>query len=88
MIASAFPGDKIVGEESAAELRQDANSALRERVVSLANEALTADLVLGDNASWGIGPGKQRTAEELLNAIDLGSYEGGRSGRAYSYPSF
>lgn len=88
MIANAFPGDKIVGEESAAELRQPANSALRERVVSLANEALTSDLALGDNAQWGIGPGKLRTAEELLDAIDLGNYEGGKSGRAHIFYFF
>lgn len=81
MLASAFPEDKIVGEENADELRQPSNTTLRERVVSLANETIAAELSHGDNAQWGIGPGKQRTAEELLDAIDLGNSEGGRTGR-------
>lgn len=71
-----------MGEEDASDLRKETNSTLRNRVVELANEALTGELGLGDNPQWGIGPGKQRTAEELLSAIDLGNSEGGKTGSA------
>lgn len=81
ILANAFPGDKIVGEEDSADLRTGKHSELKDRVVQLANQALTADLVLGDNEQWGIGPGKERTADELLDAIDRGNYGGGRTGR-------
>jgi len=82
MLAKAFPDDPLVGEEDTADLR--ANPAMRDRVVELANEALTADLAMGDNVQWGIGPGQTRTAEELLSAIDRGTYEGGSSGRMWT----
>lgn len=81
ILANAFPDDKIVGEEDSADLRTGKHSELKDRVVQLANEALSADLVLGDNEQWGIGPGKERTTDELLDAIDRGNYGGGRTGR-------
>ena len=37
-----FPDDPIVGEEDAADLRVDSGRALRDRIVELANETLTA----------------------------------------------
>ncbi|KAI5836594.1 carbohydrate phosphatase, partial [Schizophyllum commune H4-8] len=67
-------------------LRQDtaASRALKDRIVELANEALTADLALGDKEQWGIGPGKARTPDQLLDAIDRGNYDGGRTGRMWT----
>ncbi len=47
MLAKAFPDDPLVGEEDTKDLR--ANPAMRDRVVELANEALTAYLAMGDN---------------------------------------
>uniref|UniRef100_D8QMG5 3'(2'),5'-bisphosphate nucleotidase n=2 Tax=Schizophyllum commune (strain H4-8 / FGSC 9210) TaxID=578458 RepID=D8QMG5_SCHCM len=86
MLANAFPDDLIVGEEDSADLRQDtaASRALKDRIVELANEALTADLALGDKEQWGIGPGKARTPDQLLDAIDRGNYDGGRTGRMWT----
>jgi 3'(2'), 5'-bisphosphate nucleotidase len=83
---NAFPTDPIIGEEDSADLRKDdaATVTLRQRVIELANQALTAELVLGDQEQWGIGPGKERTEEQLLEAIDRGNYNGGRTGRACS----
>jgi len=82
MLAKAFPDDPLVGEEDTKDLR--ANPAMRNRVIDLANEALTADLAMGDNVQWGIGPGQTQSAEELLSAIDRGTYEGGSSGRMWT----
>jgi 3'(2'), 5'-bisphosphate nucleotidase len=82
ILGRAFPTDPIVGEEDAAELRQDTGDALRNRIVTLANEALTADLGSGETSDWGLGPCQERTPEELLDAIDRGSDQGGRIGRA------
>ncbi|KAH8115001.1 nucleotidase HAL2 [Phellopilus nigrolimitatus] len=84
ILANAFPDDEIVGEEDSDDLRVEANSVLRDRVVELSNQALASDLVHGDNTQWGIGPGKQRTVEELLDAIDKGKYEGGKAGRMWT----
>jgi 3'(2'), 5'-bisphosphate nucleotidase len=86
ILGCAFPEDPIVGEEDTAGLREASSKSLRDRIVELANEALTADLGLGDNAAWGIGPGQSRTADELLDAIDRGNHTGGRTGRAFIHP--
>ena len=83
MLERAFPLDPIVGEEDASDLRVDAGAVLRGRIVELANEALTAKLAAGDIGEWGIGPGKERSAEELLDAIDRGNHIGGGTGREF-----
>lgn len=83
MLGKAFPGDAIVGEEDAADLRGEEATSLRTRVVELANEALVGELGLGDMAEWGIGPGQELPAESLLEAIDRGTHAGGRTGRKY-----
>jgi hypothetical protein len=58
---------------------------MKDRIVELANEALTHELELGDNRIWGIGPGEQQSDAQLLNAIDRGKHEGGRIGRKISF---
>ncbi|KAI0667481.1 3',5'-bisphosphate nucleotidase [Trametes maxima] len=84
ILGRTFPQDPIVGEEDAAELRGDAGAVLRERIVELANETLTAPLVDGEKEEWGLGPSQAQTAEQLLDAIDRGNYEGGRLGRFWT----
>ena len=79
----AFPDDPIVGEEDASDLRVESGKEMKDRIVTLANEALTYDLELGDNSNWGIGPGGQKSDAELLDAIDRGNYKGGRIGRKF-----
>ena len=79
-----FPDDPIVGEEDAADLREESGKALRDRIVELANETLTAELQPGEKEEWGLGPNHARTADQLLDAIDRGNYEGGRTGREWS----
>ncbi|TFY55125.1 hypothetical protein EVJ58_g8442 [Rhodofomes roseus] len=80
ILSRTFPHDPVVGEEDSNDLRADTGVSLRERVVALANESLTAPLQPGEDESWGVGPTQQRTTEDLLAAIDRGNYEGGRSG--------
>ncbi|KAG8215887.1 hypothetical protein J3R82DRAFT_7854 [Butyriboletus roseoflavus] len=84
ILGRAFPTDPIVGEEDADELRQEDGVALRNRIVALANEALTADLATDETSDWGLGPGQERTPEELMDAIDRGSDQGGRIGRRWT----
>ncbi|KAF8876779.1 hypothetical protein CPB84DRAFT_1795596 [Gymnopilus junonius] len=84
MLKHAFPEDPIVGEEDAAELRIESGKEMKDRIVALANEALTEELGLGDNQNWGIGPGQEKTDAEILDAIDRGNYEGGSSGRMWT----
>ncbi|TFK38550.1 hypothetical protein BDQ12DRAFT_683822 [Crucibulum laeve] len=80
----AFPEDPIVGEEDAADLRAESGTGMRERIIELANEALVGELGLDDNVEWGMGPGQEKTTEELLDAIDRGNYPGGPSGRMWT----
>ncbi|KAG2155246.1 3',5'-bisphosphate nucleotidase [Suillus bovinus] len=54
ILRNAFPEDPIVGEEGADALRQVSNTRLRERVVSLATNALQEDLIDGEKAQWGL----------------------------------
>lgn len=87
ILARAFPDDPIVGEEDAADLRKPSpnTETLRRRIVELANEALTAPLTEdGDASGWGIGPGQERTLDELLDAIDRGCDQGGCHGRRWT----
>ncbi|KAF8485401.1 putative MET22-protein ser/thr phosphatase [Gautieria morchelliformis] len=90
MLCHAFPEDPIVGEEDTATFRGSAAASpatqlLRERISSLANEALQEELATGDQESWGIGPqAPRRSTEELLDAIDRGSHPGGPKGRMWT----
>ncbi|KAG5635874.1 hypothetical protein H0H81_009832 [Sphagnurus paluster] len=84
MLYNAFPADPIVGEEDAAELREESSAEMRDRIIALANEALTSELGPGDEVSWGVGPGQEKTAVQLLDAIDRGNHPGGPSGRMWT----
>lgn len=81
ILSRAFPADPIVGEESSSELRTESAGTLRARIVELANEALEAELGLGEMSQWGIGSGQGKMEEELLEAIDRGNFAGGKVGR-------
>ncbi|KAH7913446.1 hypothetical protein BJ138DRAFT_1134047 [Hygrophoropsis aurantiaca] len=82
ILKRAFPHDPIVGEEDADDLKRD--PILTKRVVELANEALQSDLVLGEMPEWGIGPGQEKSTEDLLSAIDQGNHLGGHNGRFWT----
>jgi hypothetical protein len=59
ILGRAFPTDPIVGEEDAAELRQDTGDALRNRIVTLANYCrswVRGDLGLGTRSLSGTLP--------------------------------
>ncbi|TBU39313.1 3(2),5-bisphosphate nucleotidase HAL2 [Dichomitus squalens] len=79
-----FPDDPIVGEEDATDLRIESGRALRDRIVELANDTLSADLQPGEKEEWGLGPNHGRTVDQLLDAIDRGNYDGGRTGRMWT----
>jgi len=87
ILSRAFPDDPIVGEEDTKDLRKESAADLRNRIVSLTTKALSAELGIGENVEWGIGPGHTRTSTELLDAIDRGNYYGGSTGRLSIYPS-
>ncbi|KAH9896085.1 3',5'-bisphosphate nucleotidase [Cubamyces lactineus] len=84
ILGRTFPQDPIVGEEDAADLREESGKILRERIIQLANETLTAPLVAGEKEEWGLGPSQGQTTEQLLDAIDRGNYGGGRTGRFWT----
>lgn len=81
ILGRTFPKDPIVGEEDAADLRVESGKTLRERIIQLASETLAAPLAEGEKEEWGLGPNQTQTSEQLLDAIDRGNYEGGRTGR-------
>ena len=82
ILSRVFPDDLIVGEEDAADLRQDSGVSLRNRIVQLANETITAPLQPGEKEEWGLGPNHAQTPEQIMDIIDRGNYGGGRTGRA------
>ncbi|KAJ1300636.1 hypothetical protein OPQ81_002288 [Rhizoctonia solani] len=90
ILSRVFPDDPIVGEEDTSDLRleTDKSRSLRERVIQLANDALSPpptseELTTGqDVGSWGLGV--PRTEAELLDAIDRGTYAGGQKGRIWT----
>ena len=84
ILGHAFPDDRIVGEEDAADMRAESGVGLRNRIVELANETITAPLQPGEEDTWGLGPSHAQTAEQIMDVIDRGNYDGGRTGRAYS----
>ncbi|KAJ3513536.1 hypothetical protein NMY22_g15011 [Coprinellus aureogranulatus] len=84
ILHNAFPKDPVVGEEDASDLRVESGKAMRDRIVELANDALVSPLAAGDDAAWGIGPGKERTVDEILEAIDRGNHAGGPTGRMWT----
>ncbi|KAI9068726.1 3',5'-bisphosphate nucleotidase [Trametes sanguinea] len=84
ILGRTFPQDPIVGEEDAADLRQESGKVLKDRIIQLANETLTAPLAPGEKEEWGLGPSQAQTEEQLLDAIDRGNYEGGRTGRFWT----
>ena len=81
ILLRAFPDDRIVGEEDAADLRQESGVNLRNRIVELANETLTTSLQPGEEESWGLGPDRAQTPEQIMDIIDRGNHDGGRTGR-------
>lgn len=80
-----FPHDSIIGEEDSKDLRGDEGKALRERVTQLANEALQRPIIAGleETPEWGIGESAKRSSDELLDALDRGTAQGGSQGRTW-----
>lgn len=86
ILARVFPHDSIIGEEDSKDLQGDEGKVLRERVTDLANEALQRPIIAGieEKPEWGIGETVKRTSDELLEAIDHGTAQGGSQGSTYS----
>ncbi|OCH87115.1 3(2),5-bisphosphate nucleotidase HAL2 [Obba rivulosa] len=84
ILSRTFPDDPIVGEEDATDLRQESGRALRDRIVELANECITGELVPGEKEEWGLGPKQAQSVNELLDTIDRGNYGGGATGRMWT----
>ena len=87
ILGRAFPDDPIVGEEDTRGLRGDSPDVitLRKRVVDLAVNSLTGELGLGEMEEWGLGPMHVYTPDQLLDAIDRGTYSGGAVGREFFF---
>lgn len=72
VLSHHFPDDGIVGEEDSADLQGEQGADLRSKVSNLVNESLLQH-----------GQTKMPLSDtQLLNAIDLGSFPGGKSKRA------
>ncbi|KAH7106840.1 3(2),5-bisphosphate nucleotidase HAL2 [Auriculariales sp. MPI-PUGE-AT-0066] len=83
ILQHAFPQDPIVGEEDAADLR--VNASMAQRITELANDALNSPLTANERADWGIGPSHgTRSTSVLLDAIDRGTFAGGKTGRMWT----
>lgn len=76
-IKNSFPNDQIVGEEDAGALRE--NDSLASKVYGFVEKAIAQSSeaekeVLGDI----------KTQADMLNAIDLGNYQGGKGSRFWA----
>jgi 3'(2'), 5'-bisphosphate nucleotidase len=76
-IKHAFPGDEVVGEEDADDLRS--NSKLRDLVWDLVQKAK-----LEDSAAEEKMGGPIKSVDAMLDAIDSGNSAGGRKGRIWA----
>lgn len=72
VLSQHFPDDGIVGEEDSSDLQGEENADLRGKVSNLVNEALQAHGHVKDPLS----------DTQLLRAIDLGAFPGGKEKRA------
>ena len=77
-IKHAFPGDEVVGEEEASDLRS--NSALSGKIWELVKDVKLE----GDAEGDGLLGGKIESEEKMLTAIDQGSSAGGAKGRIWA----
>jgi 3'(2'), 5'-bisphosphate nucleotidase len=66
-LLEAFPGEKVVGEEDASDLRTEAGAGIKDKVVRHV-QAIMPD----------------RSEEQILTAIDHGTYAGGATGRHWT----
>ncbi|QFZ28965.1 putative 3 (2),5-bisphosphate nucleotidase [Clavispora lusitaniae] len=75
-----FPSDKIVGEEDSISLRDGSDEAnkLNSRILQILEDAQK------ETASLNNQLGDLKTIEEIHSSIDLGSYEGGPTGRFWA----
>lgn len=84
LVKQHFPRDEIVGEEESTELRKEANKAMKDRIVQLANDAMQESLAsTKDEQLWEPVKRQQRTEDDWLKLIDQGNSSGGPSGSAY-----
>lgn len=83
LIFSAFPEDKIVGEEDSSELDTEANKLTKSQIVRLSNEAME-EILSGEEeeACWNdVKKEGKRDEKEWMRIIDRGNSLGGPSGR-------
>ncbi|KAL7004904.1 3'(2'),5'-bisphosphate nucleotidase [Cystobasidiomycetes sp. EMM_F5] len=85
LLAAHFPDDALIGEEDAKDLRTDEQASVKDKIIELANGALSRPLDdEKDQQAWkSIGQGPLDT-EEWLKAIDRGNAEYSKKGRVWA----
>lgn len=82
LIGKVFPEYPLIGEEDATDLRTDDQASVRDKIVELANKALSEDSgTPEDQAVWDVVGKEALPTEEWLSAIDRGNAKYSNTGR-------
>ena len=82
LIGKAFPDYPLIGEEDAMDLKTEEQASVREKIVELANKALSEDSgTPEDQAVWNIVGKESLSTETWLDAIDRGNAKYSNKGR-------
>lgn len=85
LVREHLPKDEIVGEEESTELRKEANKSMKDKIIALANEAMSERLGNDQDEQWW-APVKQQdhSEQDWLALIDQGNSAGGATGRHWA----
>lgn len=85
LIFAHFPDYALIGEEDSGDLKSEAQRPLREKIVSLANEALAQKAqVESDEEPWSVVGSEAQSEESWLAAIDKGDATSTATGKVWA----
>lgn len=88
LIGKSFPDYPLIGEEDATDLKTEEQASVREKIVELANKALSENSGTSqDQAVWNIVGKEPLPTETWLDAIDRGNAKYSNKGRKYNQTS-
>lgn len=85
LLGKTFPDYPLIGEEDATDLKTEEQAGVREKIVELANKALSQDSgTPEDQAVWNVVGKEALPTDDWLNAIDRGNAKFSNKGRECS----
>lgn len=82
LLGKTFPDYPLIGEEDATDLKTEEQAGVREKIVELANKALSDNSgTPQDQAVWDVVGKEALPTDDWLNAIDRGNAKFSNKGR-------